>query len=199
VNQGLVYFNDPARFNPDINLDASTQVTVYRRTTGEPYTIYIKAEGLLDQLQYGLYSEPPLERPDIVALLTLGATRTELTRSDDSNGHGGLSQVLRDRAAMLTSQRVSSYLSRKAGAIFGFDSFTIQGNLFQFDDNWGPQLVASKRLSRRLDFTYSTTVGELNDQTVKLGYRLSQRWSLIGETDQVGRSGIDLKYGFTFK
>ena len=56
VNEGTVFFNDPARFNPDINLEANTEVTVYRRTTPETYTIYIRAKGLLDQLEYGLYS-----------------------------------------------------------------------------------------------------------------------------------------------
>lgn len=198
VNEGTVYFNDPARFNPDINLDASTEITIYRRTAAEPYTVYIKAEGLLDQLQYGLYSEPPLEKSDIVALLTLGATRTDLA-GGEGNGKGGLKGVLKDRAAMLTSERVSSYLSRRVGSLFGFNEFTIQGNLFQFDNSWGPQLVASKRLSRKVDFTYSTTVGHLNDQTVRLGYRLTPRFSLQGETDRQGRAGLDLKYGITFK
>ncbi|MFH1374770.1 MAG: translocation/assembly module TamB domain-containing protein [bacterium] len=198
VNEGSVYFNDPARFNPNINLDARTEVTVYRRTAAEPYTVFIKAEGLLDQLQYGLYSEPPLEKPDIVALLTLGATRTELA-GGDNNDKGGFTGVLRDRASSLTSQRVSGYLSRKAGSFFGFDEFTIQGNLFQFNETWGPQLVASKRLSQRADLTYSTTVGYLNDQAVRLGYRLTSRFSLQGETDRQGRAGLDLKYGVTFK
>ena len=199
VNEGTVYFNDPARFNPDINLDASTQVTVYKRTAGESYTVFIRAEGLLDQLQYGLYSDPPLDKPDIVALLTLGATRTELAGGNNGNGGSGLTGVLKDRAAALTSDKVSGYLSRRAGSLFGFDEFTIQGNLFQFDETWGPQLVASKRLSKRVDFTYATTVGHLNDQTVRLGYRLTPRWSLQGETDRQGRAGLDLKYGLTFK
>jgi len=199
VTTGSVYFNDPARFNPDINLDAGTEVTVYRRTAAESYKVYIKAEGLLDQLQYGLFSEPPLDKPDIVALLTLGATRSELAGSGDGNSQGGLTGVLKDRAAVLTSQRVSGYLSRRAGSLFGFDEFTIQGNLFKFDESWGPQLVASKRLSTRLNVTYSTTVGHLNDQTVRLGYRLTRGFMLQGETDRQGSAGLDLKYGFSFK
>ncbi|MFH1700728.1 MAG: translocation/assembly module TamB domain-containing protein [Candidatus Zixiibacteriota bacterium] len=199
VNEGSVYFNDPNRFNPDIKLDASTQVTVYRRSAAEPYTIYIKAEGLLDQLQYELFSQPPLEKPDIVALLTLGATRSELTKSGENQEKTGLTQVLKDRAAMMTSQKVSNYISRRAGSLFGFDEFTIQGNLFKFDETWGPQLVASKRVSQRINLTYSTTVGHLNDQTMRLGYSLTPRWSLQGETDRQGCSGLDLKYGITFK
>ena len=134
-----------------------------------------------------------------MALLTLGATRSELASDGEGNGQGGLTGVLKDRAAMLTSQRVSGYLSRQAGSLFGFDEFTIQGNLFKFDESWGPQLVASKKISKRINVTYSTTVGHLNDQTVRLGYRLTRRVFLQGETDRQGRSGIDLKYGISFR
>ena len=172
---------------------------MYRRTTGESYTISIKADGLLDQLQYGLFSDPPLDKQDIVALLTIGATRTELTSTNEDGDKSGLTQVLKDRATMLTSQRVSGYISRRAGSFFGFDEFNIQGNLFNFNDTWGPQLVASKKLTGKIKLTYSTTVGHLNDQTVRLGYSLTPRWSLQGETDNQGRAGFDIKYGITFK
>lgn len=200
VKQGSVFFNEPSRFNPDILLRADTKVTVYRRTASESYSVYIKAEGLLDNLQYGFYSEPALDKPDIVALLTLGATRTELAGgSDDGNASGGLTDVLKNRAAALTSNRISGYVSRKAGTLFGFDEFTIQGNLFTFDENWGPQLVASKQLTDRVNLTYSTTVGHLNDQSIRLGYKLTRHFVLQGETDRQGRAGIDIKYGITFK
>ena len=199
VKEGTVYFNDPVKFDPDIKLDASTDVTVYRRTTGESYTISIQANGLLSQLQYGIYSDPPLDKQDIVALLTLGATRTELTGTNEDGDKTGLTQVLKDRATMLTSNRVSGYISRRAGSFFGFDEFNIQGNLFNFNENWGPQLVASKKLTGKIKITYSTTVGHLNDQSVRLGYSLTPRWSLQGETDNQGRAGFDIKYGITFK
>jgi autotransporter translocation and assembly factor TamB len=199
VNEGTVYFSDPLKFNPDVLLDASTQVTSYRRTTPVTYGVFIRAEGLLDQLQVALYSEPPLDKPDIVALLTLGATRTDLAGKSSSEGSGGLKNVLADRAAMLGSRRISNYVSTKAGSAFGFDEFTIQGNLFQFDQSWGPQLVASRKLSERVDMTYTTRVGHLNDQSIQLGYRLTPKLSIQSETDSFGRAGFDLKYGFKFR
>ncbi|HUV29840.1 MAG TPA: translocation/assembly module TamB domain-containing protein [Acidobacteriota bacterium] len=198
-NQGRVFFSDPNRFNPDILLDAGAQVSTYQRMAATKYDVYIRAEGLLDQLQVSLYSEPPLDKPDIVALLTLGATRTQLAGKGENGSEGGVRNVLVDRVSMLTSQRASAYVSSKVGSMFGFDEFTVEGNLFRFDKSWGPHLVASRRLGERVELTYSTTVGHLNDQNVRLGYRLTPRLSLQGETDRAGRSGIDLKYGFKFR
>ncbi|MEZ5360571.1 MAG: translocation/assembly module TamB domain-containing protein [Candidatus Zixiibacteriota bacterium] len=201
VRQGTVFFNDPARFNPDILLDADSKVTVYRRMESKQYTVYIKAEGLLDNLQYGLFSDPPLDKPDIVALLTLGATRTELAGSSNGDGStsNGITDIIKERAAAITSSQIAGFMSRKAGTMFGFDEFTIQGNLFEFSENWGPQLVASKQVTERVHLTYSTTVGHLNDQSIRLGYKLTPHFVLQGETDRQGRSGLDIKYGITFK
>jgi autotransporter translocation and assembly factor TamB len=199
VNEGTVFFSDPNRFNPDILLTASTQVSTYQRMATTKYNVHIQAEGQLDQLRVSLYSEPALDKPDIVALLTLGATRTQITGKGEFGSEGGAKNVLLDRAKMLTSKRVSSYVSSKVGSMFGFDEFTMEGNLFQFDQSWGPYLIASRRLTERVELTYSTTVGRLNDQNVRLGYRLTPRLSLQGETDRDGRAAIDLKYGIRFK
>ena len=100
---------------------------------------------------------------------------------------------------MLSSKKVSSFISNKAGSVFGFDEFSVEGNLFQFNKSWGPRLVASRKISSRIDLTYSTTVGHLNDHGVRLGYTLTPRLSIQGETDRAGRSGIDLRYGIKFK
>ncbi len=197
VEKGNLYFSDPLRLNPEIMLLAKTQVTKYQRTVAEKYTVYIKIEGNLDNLRLDIYSEPPLDKPDIIALLTLGTTRSRL--AGGSEDQGGIRNVLVERASRLTSDRVSGYISDKVGSMFGFDEFTVEGNLFQFDNSWGPRLVASRRISKRVELTYSTTVGHLNDQGVRLGYQLTPRISIQGETDQAGRSGIDFRYGLKFR
>ncbi|MDH4156556.1 MAG: translocation/assembly module TamB domain-containing protein [candidate division Zixibacteria bacterium] len=199
VTRGSVYFIDPNRFNPDVALTASTQVSSYQRMAAIKYVITFDAEGPLDQLRVGLFSEPPLDQSDIVAVLTVGATRSQLAGKEAEGGQGGTKNVLLERAKMLSSQRVSGYVSDKVGAFFGFDEFTVEGNLFQFDKSWGPQLLASRKLSERMELTYTTTVGHMNDQSVRLGYRLTKRVFLQGQTDRRGRALFDLKYGIRFR
>ncbi|UCE66694.1 MAG: translocation/assembly module TamB domain-containing protein [Candidatus Zixiibacteriota bacterium] len=196
--EGNLYLSDPLKLNPDIMLHAKTQVTEYQRTVAQKYVIHIKVEGDLENLRPDIYSEPPLDKSDIIALLTLGATRSSLTGREEAQS-GGVKNALVERAAGLTSNRISGFISDKVGSMFGFDEFTVEGNLFRFDDSWGPRLVASRRISKRVELTYSTTVGHLNDQGVRLGYKLTPRLSIQGETDQAGRSGIDLRYGLKFK
>ena len=81
----------------------------------------------------------------------------------------------------------------------GLDEFTIEGNLFSFDRSWGPQLLASKKISSRMEITYTTTVGHSNENRFRLDYWLSKHFSLEGETDQQGRAGMNLKYRLRYK
>lgn len=197
VEEGKLFFSDPLKMNPEIILHAKTQITTYQRTVAEKYEVHIKIEGDLENPVPYLYSEPPLDKSDIIALLTFGKTRSQL--AGGSENQGGIKNVLVERASRLTSNRISGYISDKVGSMFGFDEFTVEGNLFRLDNSWGPRLVASRRISRRVQLTYSTTVGHLNDQGVRLGYHLTSRISIQGETDQAGRSGIDFRYGLKFR
>ena len=110
-----------------------------------------------------------------------------------------MTEVLRERAELYSSQRISSYATRKVGTFLGLEEMSIEGNLFTFGRSWGPQLLASKKISDRVALSYKTTVGHINDQSIRLNYQLSKYFSLQGQTDQKGRSAIDLLYGIKFK
>ena len=72
-------------------------------------------------------------------------------------------------------------------------------NLFNFGEAWGPRLVASEKISDRLEITYSTNVGELNQQGVSLDYSFTKKFAISGYTNQMGNSGIDLKFKMKFR
>ncbi|HUV36757.1 MAG TPA: translocation/assembly module TamB domain-containing protein [Patescibacteria group bacterium] len=199
IERGVVDFIDPDRLNPIVDIEARTTVKTYRAMEARPYDVTLTVYGPLDEAVTTLVSDPPLERPDIVTLLTLGVTRTELTGTSETGGDISMRGVLVERAQSLTSQRVSSYISRNVGGLFGLDQISIEGNLFRFDDSWGPELIAAKRFSSRVEVTYRTNIGHLNERNIRLDYRLTRRFSIQGETDQYGRSGLDLKFGLKFR
>lgn len=192
IKQGVMDFVDPDRLNPIIDLKAETTIRSYRTETWQPYAITLTVVGPLDQVQVELTSEPSLDKSDIITLLTLGRTREQLS---DREARGN---VLLERAKDLSSQKLTGYTERKIGSLLGLEQVTIEGDLFRFDKSWGPRLVASKKISKRMDVTYTTTVGYINDQSIQLDYRLSKNLSLESQTDQRGRSGIDLKYILRF-
>ncbi|MDD3732757.1 MAG: translocation/assembly module TamB domain-containing protein, partial [candidate division Zixibacteria bacterium] len=125
-------------------------------------------------------------------------TRSQLT-GKDSEGKSETKNILIERAQVLSSQKVSGFVSRKVETFLGLDQVSVEGNLFSFNKSWGPQLLASKKISDRVEMTYTTTVGYMNEQSIRLDYRLSQRFLLMGQTDRRGRSGLDLKYRLRFK
>lgn len=194
IVRGVALFSDPAAINPDLDFAATAEVTGYSGTSAITYVIALEVTGPLDQYQLRLTSpsHPNLSRSDIISLLTVGATREQLTGRSQQD-------VLVDRAGELVSRRIAGYASRQIEEAFGLSEVSVQGNLFDSERDGGAQVLVSKRLSQRVKVTYSTRVGGRNDQTIRLDYRLSDRWSVEGETSQTGEAVLNIKYGLRFK
>lgn len=199
IKQGVFDFVDPYRFNPIIDLKAESTLKAYQTLSGTPYTVTLALTGPLDQMRTDLTSEPQLSRADIISLLTLGSTRSAQAGTSPNASDVSMAEVLQERAAQLSSRRISSYASQKIGTWFGMDDVSIEGNLFKFGKSWGPQLVTSKKITPKMDLTYTTTIGHANEQSIRLDYKLGKNISLEGQTDQKGQSGLDLKYKLKFK
>lgn len=199
VKRGVLDFTDPHRINPIIDLSAEANIKSYQTLMGTPYIITITVTGPLDEAVFDLSSDPPLDKSDILSLLTLGATRDQLTGGGDEESETSVASILQRRLEVLSSRRISGYASQKVGGLLGLDEMTVEGNLFDFGKNWGPQLLASKKISERVELIYTTTVGHMNEQSIRLDYLLSKYFSVEGQTDQRGRAGMDLKYRLKFK
>ncbi|MFC1481095.1 translocation/assembly module TamB domain-containing protein [Candidatus Neomarinimicrobiota bacterium] len=192
VKEGLISFVDAARINPEITLTAESTVKSFTQTAGTAYTVTLAIRGPLDQVSVDLKSEPPLDKADIVSMLTVGATRGQLMG-------GQLTGALQDRLLGLSSERISRYTAQRLGTLLNLDNVTIEGNLFNYQKLWGPQLIASRKLSNRMSITYRTTIGQFNDQGFRLDYNLSKYFLLAGTTNNSGQSGLDLKFRLRFK
>ncbi|MBN1155274.1 translocation/assembly module TamB domain-containing protein, partial [candidate division KSB1 bacterium] len=200
MKTGTVDFVDPNRINPNIDIEAVAALKSYQTFDDKDYTITLSISGLLDQAEVKLTSDPELGKSDILALLTLGFTRDQLSGNHMGNGQETkVSDLIKARLEMYSSQRISYFASQKVGNLFGLESMSIEGNLFDFGSSWGPQLVASKKITNRIQLTYDTSVGELNQQGIRLDYRIKNNLYIQGQTDQSGRSAIDLKFGIKFK
>ncbi|MBD3180568.1 MAG: AsmA family protein [Candidatus Latescibacteria bacterium] len=191
VEEGVVLFSDPEKINPDITFRAVANVTTYQRTEKTEYLIVLKITGKADDPTVELSSNPPLPRPDIVSVLTLGVTRTQLS--------GQTGEVLRQRGEMLASQQISSYAGQKIGQTLGLDRVSVTGNIFDPKGAERPELIVGKELSEEVSITYRTSVGHLNEQRVKLNWKLSRRWMMEGTTTRSGESSLSLTYSLRFR
>ncbi|MBN1782829.1 translocation/assembly module TamB [bacterium] len=198
IKQAALTFVKPESPYPEIVFSGENALKSYHTYSRKPYTVTLHVTGPVNRPQVQLQSEPPLSESDIFTLLTLGATRQELTRQQSEKKGSQLTDILQDRLAMISSQQVSSYATKSLGNMFGLENVAVEGNLFNFGKSWGPQLLASKKLSDRLVLTYKSAVGQSNNQEIRLDYRLTKKISLEGQTDQEGKSGIDLQYELRF-
>ena len=69
LQRGDIYFTNPVRIQPSIDLNATARV--------EDYDITLSLHGTPDKLAVTYRSDPPLPEADVVALLALGRTRNQ--------------------------------------------------------------------------------------------------------------------------
>ena len=163
------------------------------------YVVKLKMDGNFDKPNLVLTSTPALSQSDIIAVLTVGRTRNEILVSGSDKEAESFRDILIERARSITNHTISKMAEKQVGTLLNLDNINIEGDLLSMQGKGGPKLTASKRLTEGLDLTYSTVVGYSNDQMIKLGYKVSDNVVLEGESDQRGRTGIDLKFKYKFK
>ena len=197
VTQGVVDFVSRESLQPIIEFHALANIAGSQTFGGDAYAVTFEITGPIDEAEIQLTSEPQLSQSDILSLLTFGATGEQL--AGGGGGDATVRSILTDRISKLGSEQLATYVSRELGDLLGIDKVSIQGDLFAFGNSWGPQLVASEQINERLEVTYTTNVGQLNQQGIRLDYKLSKFFSVEGHTNQTGKSGIDFKYSLKFK
>ncbi|MHB8173717.1 MAG: translocation/assembly module TamB domain-containing protein, partial [Nitrospirota bacterium] len=184
LRNAAMEFADPKKFNPLIDLTAETRV--------KDYTITLTLTGTLDRVKVDLVSDPPLEEGDVITLLALGRT------SDELKGHEAA--ITTGEAAGFVTGQIQDAVESRVKMITGFDRFQIDPYMTSSGMSSGPRLTVGKSLfSDKLYLTYSSNIGTTDDQYVKLEYIFNKNLSLVGERDELGHYGGDLKFRFEFK
>ena len=222
VSQGLIRFEDPTRVAANVDV---TAVTEYRRYTdtaaaaaagvatsggttgasigstrgGSLWRITLHAYGDADNLRVEMTSEPTLSQEDIVLLLAVGMTRTELDQLEATNL--GASLALNYLGAASGADRaVKQALPIIDDFRFGSAYSTVTGRT-------EPQLTVGKRLTN--DFRANLTAGLSADRELRanIEWRLNNRLSLQGSYDNIndvsssalGNLGVDLRWRLEFE
>ncbi len=194
IETGILNFGNPYQIQPDMDVIAKARLDAWETLSQKSYDITLAMNGSLDKPQMTLSSVPLLASPDIVSLLTLGATRDELSMSGNSGLGLSFTDVLQDRAVMYSGQRLTRMASSKLTMWSGLDQITVNGNLLAIGKTWSPRVLASKKINDRLQIIYSTEIGHANEQSIRLDYKLNKKWSIEGQANQKNQAGLDIKY-----
>jgi autotransporter translocation and assembly factor TamB len=180
---GSIDFLNPSRIEPFIDIVADTQKSGYQ--------IHVMATGTPQQIDLHLTSEPSLAEPDILQLLTAGATGQAITT--------GVGTILPPRVSAFLTGQIAEEISHGVGGIVGIDRLDIEPVVGGAQRVGGPKVTVGKDVGKNLSVTYSTTVGSTLEDLVTIEYRLTDNISLLGVRDERGDVGVDVKFSLRFE
>jgi autotransporter translocation and assembly factor TamB len=177
-------FIDPNRMNPVLDIQAETQV--------REYLINLAITGTADRASVTLISDPALADTDILSMLALGKKGIELKGKETTVGVG--------EAASFATGQFQDIFERRARGLTGLDRFQVDPYVSKNDTSVPRVTVGKELVQNKLYVTYSSNVGaSIPEQALRIEYLLNKHYSLVGERNEVGNYGADLKYRFEFK
>ncbi|MBI3610567.1 MAG: translocation/assembly module TamB domain-containing protein [Nitrospirae bacterium] len=185
VLSGTLDFINPERIRPIIDLRAVTHV--------KEYDIDLSLVGPIDKFDLQLSSDPPLkDENEVLCLLTFRRRCKEVETASKEIGTA--------EASALVSGEIQTLITDKVEAITGIDRIQVDPYYATSKSGGGPQITVSKRLLEdKLYVTYVTTLDPSQEQLIQMEYAISKNVSLIGQRDELGRVGGDLKLHFEFR
>jgi len=175
-------FTDPERIDPYLRIRAETLSRGYR--------INLFIEGTLRRFNLSLTSEPPLDEVDIISLLAIGETGTAL------KGYGG--GIGAAEAASFITGELQETLEQRARYYTGIDRVQISPYVSKTGEV-GPRVTVGKKLGERVSILYSSAVGSKESDVIRIEYELSRSVFLVGEKDERGSLGGDIRFRFQFR
>ncbi|MBI5141712.1 MAG: translocation/assembly module TamB domain-containing protein [Nitrospirae bacterium] len=183
VISGSADMIDPGRFNPIVNVSAETWA--------KGHLVRLSMEGPLNQLNMNLFSESNFTETDILALLSVGGVGKEV--------EGLAGDIGAAEAAAFLSGGLQDEMEEKITSITGFDRFQLDPHVDKTLGTMGPRMTVGKKLFfDKLFISYSTNIGTSESQAVKLEYSVMPGITVLGQRDELGGTGADVKFHFDF-
>ena len=174
LQRGDVYFSNPVRIDPTIDLDATARV--------ENYDITIGLHGTATNLKPTYRSEPPLSEADVFALLALGRTQEEAQLYQEQQVQQGTDPT----TSALLGGALNATVSNRVGKLFGVGSVKIDPAFVGTLGNSSARITVQQQLSRQLTATFATNVNQTAQQLIQLQYDLNRNMSIVATRDESG-------------
>ena len=202
VTRGSIGFANPTQIEPFFDIEAETDV----RVPGQTYRVTLGITGTMEQLEFDLSSDPPVQEFEILSML-LGDVRdpqrAELRalRAREASRQ----ELFQAGAARLFTGPLSSGVGRLVEQSFGVDTFEITPALGDPSAQLSAQLLPTarlligKRISQRAHVTFSRALtGVTQDLIVVLEYDQSERLSWILSQNENRTYALDFRVRHSF-
>ena len=181
VQRGTIYFANPVRIDPIIDIDVTARV--------ENYDITISLNGTTTNLKPTYRSEPPLSETDIFALLALGRTQEEAQIYSEQQTQAGTDPTTN----ALLSGALNATVSSRVSKLFGGGSVKIDPSYVGTLGTASPRITVQQQLTQQLSVTFATNVNSSSQQLISVQYALKQNQSIVATRDETGVFSIVYK------
>ncbi|HEX4154810.1 MAG TPA: translocation/assembly module TamB domain-containing protein [Acidobacteriaceae bacterium] len=181
LDRGTIYFTNPVRIDPTIDLDVSTRV--------ENYDITVGIHGDMNNLKPTYRSSPPLTEADIFNLLALGRTQEEAqinTQQEQQAGEDPTSSALLGGALNAT-------VSNRVSKLFGAGSIKIDPAFVGTLGNSTARITVQEPLSKQVTLVFATNVNQSAEQLIQVQYQINDSTSIVATRDESGVFSIVYK------
>jgi translocation and assembly module TamB len=187
LQRGNIYFSNPVRIDPTVDLDATARV--------ENYDLTIGVHGTPSTLKYTFRSEPPLTEADIFNLLALGRTQEEAQLYQEQQVQAGTDPT----TSALLGGALNATVSSRVGKLFGAGSVKIDPAFVGTLGNSSARITVQEPLSKQLTLVFATNVNESAEQLIQVQYHLDQNRSLVATRDESGVFSVVYKIRKRYK
>jgi translocation and assembly module TamB len=181
LQRGDIYFTNPVRIQPNIDLNATARV--------EDYDITLGLHGTPEKMAVTYRSDPPLPEADVVALLALGRTENQ-QRLYTQQQQQALSNPTTDA---LLGGALNATVSSRVQKLFGAGSVKVDPNYLGALGNSTSRIIVEEQLGSNVTLTYATNVNTTAQQLLQADVAINHHVSLQLARDESGVFSIVVK------
>ena len=174
LQRGDIYFTNPVRIEPNIDINATARV--------EDYDITLGLHGTPDKLAVTYHSDPPLPEADVVALLALGRTESQQRLYTQQQ----VQSVANPTTDSLLGGALNATVSSRVQKLFGAGSVKVDPNYIGALGNSTSRIIVEEQLGRNVTLTYATDVDTTGQQLIQAEVALNRHVSLLVARDESG-------------
>jgi len=174
LQRGEIYFSNPVRIDPSIDLDVTAQV--------ENYDITVGLHGTATNLKPTYRSEPPLSEADVFALLALGRTQEEAQLYQERLAQQGTDPT----TSALLGGALNATVSNRVEKLFGVGSVKIDPAFVGTLGESSARITVQQQFSRQVTVTFATNVNTSAQELIQVQYDLNHDNAIVVTRDESG-------------
>jgi translocation and assembly module TamB len=172
LQHGDIYFTNPVKIEPVIDLDATTRI--------EEYDVTIGLHGTASKLTPTFRSEPPLPEADVISLLAQGRTQEEQSIYSTQQQQAGVNGT----ANAVLSGALNATVSSRLQKLFGVGSVKIDPTYTGSLGQSSARITVTQNIGQQVLLTYATSVNATTQQLIQAQVNLTQTFSVTAVRDE---------------